>query len=40
MRRTMRSCVAMLLLMLCAGVAQAQTRAWLDRDRIESGDFT
>jgi hypothetical protein len=38
MRRPMRSCVAALLMMLCAGMAQAQTRAWLDRDRIESGE--
>ena len=38
MRRAMRSCVAVFLLMLCAGVVHAQTRAWLDRDRIESGE--
>jgi hypothetical protein len=30
--------MAVLLLMLCAGATQAQTRAWLDRDRIESGE--
>jgi hypothetical protein len=34
----MQTCAVALLLMLCAGVAQAQTRAWLDRDRIESGE--
>jgi len=38
MRRAIQTCVAALLLVLCAGVAQAQTRAWLDRDRIESGE--
>jgi hypothetical protein len=38
MRMAMRSCVAVLLLILCAGATQAQTRAWLDRDRIESGE--
>ena len=38
MRRTMRTWAAALLLMLCVGLVQAQTRAWLDRDRIESGE--
>jgi hypothetical protein len=34
----MATLACMILLLLCAGVAQAQTRAWLDRDRIESGE--
>ena len=38
MRRTVRTWASALLLMLCVGLVQAQTRAWLDRDRIESGE--
>ena len=32
--------VAMLVLSCLAGIAQAQTRAWLDRDRIAFGETT
>ena len=40
MRRTSAQSIAMSCLLLCALVAQAHTRAWLDRDRIALGETT